>query len=425
MLENRNCSTISQDEGTCLRVNRGKSSIRRLLTLGVVLFLAGNTWSAETSYIGGAGLNYKFDDNINLSVDNQIALAGWILDGFVKGSYATSRFKASADLKLDFERYNHASLDSDNPLLLDPEPDDFNSDNQDLKADIAYGWERNSLSLYGRYWRDSTLNTAFLDTGFDQRQIEGATRRTESTLRPAWNWQITEKQTLDTSLQGQTVDYESDRYVDYDYATANVNWTYILTERMRLQLQPYYSWFKNEADISVKSNTYGLQAGFLWAVSEKWQWDLLAGGSKIYSEYAQGVIEDQDSSSYIGNTTLSFTEEKYGFNANLSSNISPSGNGILLQRNQGRLSFYWKPLERIRFDIDGLVGRNTSTDDRIDDDRDYRQAGARLAYQFLQEWWISARYRYREQEFDRADAGAARGNSVFVTVSYRLPKEVF
>lgn len=412
--------------------------LRGLSALAAAILLAGNTWSAETSYIGGAGLNYKFDDNINLSVDNQIALSGWILDGFVKGSYATSRFRASADLKLDFERYNRASVDTDNPLLLDPEPEDFNSDNQDLKADIAYDWEHNSLSLYGRYWRDSTLNTGFLDTGLGQREIEGASRRTESTLRPAWNWQINERQTLDASLQGQTVDYESDRYVDYDYATANINWTYILTERMRLQLQPYYSWFKNEANISVKSNTYGLQAGYLWAVSEKWQWDLLAGGSNVYSEYGQGgfvvidpdtgqieFIEDQDSSSYIGNTTLKFTEEKYGFNANIASTISPSGDGILRQNNQGRLSFYWTPRERMRLDADALAGRSSSTDDRIDDDRDYRQAGLRLAYQFLQEWWVSARYRYREQEYDRNDAGAASGNSVFVTVSYRLPKEVF
>lgn len=412
---------------------------QQLLAVLGSLLLAGSVSAAETSYVAGAGLNYKFDDNITISPLDQISLAGWILDGFFNGKYATSRFKASADLKLDFERYNRASLDSDNPDLIDPEPEDFNSDNQDLKGDIAYKWERQTLSLYGRYWRDSTLNTQFTDTGLAQgREIEGATRRISSTLKPSWNWQITEKQTLDTSIEGQTVDFQSDLYVDYDFATVNVSWTTILTERMSFQLVPYYSWFKNEADISVRSNTYGVQAGYLWALTEKWQWNLLAGGSKVYTEYGQGgfvivdpdtgeieFVEDQDSSSFIGNTTLAFNEERYGFNANISSQVTPSGDGILRQQNQGRLLFYWKPLERMRFDIDGLVGRSTSTDDRIDDGRDYRQAGARFAYQFLSEWWISARYRFRETEYDRSTVGAGRGNSVFVTLSYRLPEEIF
>ena len=109
----------------------------------------------------------------------------------------------------------------------------------------------------------------------------------------------------------------------------------------------------------------------------------------------------------------------------MSSSVNPSGDGVLRQQSQARLIFFWTPIERMRIDVDALVGQNSSTDDRIDNDRDYRQAGVRLGYQFLQEWWLSARYRYRQQDISRNLAGAGSGNSVFVTLSYRLPKEIF
>jgi hypothetical protein len=411
-------------------------------------------WGAETSYQAGAGINYKYDDNINLAPINDISLEGWILDAFIRGQYSTGRFIANGDLKLDFERYTNSSIDTDDPRLTDPDPKDFNSDNQDLRGDIAYLWERSKLSLAARYDRDSTLNTQFLDTGLDNvLAIEGATRRTDITVTPGWLWQLTPRQTIDANVSWQQADFESERYSDYEYVSANVNWSYSLTERMFLQLQPYYSWYENDPSrereeqgaTRVKSDTYGVQAGFRWAMTEKWQFDLLAGGAQVDTQYGDGGIivldpetgqpvlvevEDQDSRSFVGDTTLAYTEEKYGFRGNLSSSFRPSGNGTLRQQVQGRLVFFWKPIERMRIDFDGIVGRDSTTDDRLEDinrdrDRDYRQVGVRLGYQFAQEWWISARYRYREQEIDSNPNGAGTGNSVFATLSYRLPNEIF
>jgi hypothetical protein len=397
----------------------------------------GSAWSAETSLIGGAAINYKLDDNVQVSEIDQLALSGWILSGFLKGQYATPRLTTSADLKLEFERYDRASLDSNNANLADPDPEDFDSENQDLKASIGYDWERQTLSLFGRYWRDSVLNTQFLDTGLGgPRELDGASRRTDFTLRPAWKWQVTERQLLDVSLVGQKVDYQDDRYVDFDYASLNFGWSYMLTERVSLQLQPYFSWYDNKADLAVTSRTFGLQGGFAWALSEKWQLDMLAGGTRVYTEYGDGgrviidpdsgqeaVIEDQDSNSFIGTSTLRYTDECFGFNVNVSANTSPSGNGVLRQQNRGRAVLYWVPAERMRIDFDGVLGRDSATDDRIDNGRDYSEAGMRFAYQFLSRWWFSAQYRFREQQYDFQES-QGRGNSLFFALSYRLPKEI-
>jgi len=412
-------------------------------TLLALALAQGSTQAAETTIKGGTSLNYKYDDNIRVTPTNQITLSGLTLDGYVDAAYATPRFEATAYLKLGIERYDSVDLDTDDPRLEEPETSDFDNESQDFNANISYDWERHTLSLYGRYWRDSTLNTQFQDTGLGGglRQIEGATRRTTSMARGGWQWQLTERQLLDTTLQWQTVDYESAFYVGYDYNSIVTNWSYLLNERLRLQVQPYFSGFENDADRAVSSDTLGLQVGAIWSITEKWVLNGLVGSALVSTEFGgPGIfdfqkfletgeitfikLEDQDSTSFIGDVTLSFDEEYYGFSANISSSISPSGDGILRQNNEGRLTYYWKPRERMRLDIDARIGRSDTTGDLIDDQRDFSEAGVRLGYQFRQDWWVSARYRYRTQDYERHGQGEGSGNRVAVSVSYRLPKEI-
>lgn len=398
--------------------------------------------AAETSVTGEAAANYKFDDNINVAPSNEISLAGLIVDGSIRGQYATARLKTSATLALSFERYQHAAIDSDNVNLADPDASAFNSDNQDLSANISYSWEHHTLGLSGLYSRDSTLNTQFLDTGGGgPREIAGTSRRTLATLTPTWLWKLTERQTLNTSITGQQVEYESDRYINYDFVSANTTWMYLMTERFSLQLQPVFSRYENEAIISVKSNTYGLQAGFLWALAEKWSLNVLAGSTQVHSVYGSGLIPDQDNTSFIGNGTLKFDEERWGLTANLFSQVSPNGNGNLRRNYGGRLSYKWKPLERMEVNMDTRVGQDQSSDDRFKNKRNYGEVGGRIAYQFAKEWWLSVRYRYREQQYENVVISlididdriiesevvtqeTGRGNSAFLTLSYRLPKEI-
>ena len=415
--------------------NTATARLCALLLLGTAAPLAK---AVEKSYTAGASVLYKFDDNISLSANDILALQGVITSGFFDGQYRTDRFAATADLALDFDRYFSVSLDSDNPQLIEPDASDFDSDNQDLKGSLAYDWERHQLSLSGRYWRDSTLNTAFLDTGRvgGGRELEGASRRIESSLLPGWRWTLTERQSLDATLQVQQVDYSSDLYIDYRYGSLNVAWLYILNERMTLQLVPNASWYQNEADNRVRSRTGGLQAGFLWAMTEQWQFNLLAGGTHIRTDYGQDgfftiidgeivfiEIQNQNSNSFVGDLKLAWKGERSGFDAGISSRVSPSGNGILQQYHQGRMGVNWEPIERMRLTADGLLGQNTSTDDRIQGGRIFREVGVGLNYRFVRDWWVSGRYRYREQDYE-SQSQNGRGNALFVTLSYRLPRDI-
>jgi hypothetical protein len=422
-----------------------RSSLYALSLATLAALQAGLASAGESTVKGGSNLSYKYDDNIRVTPSNQVTLSGVTVDAYVDANYKTPRLEASTYLKFGIERYENVDLDTDNPNLEQPETSDFDNESLDFKADVAYDWEHHTLSLYGRYWEDSTLNTQFQDTGLGGlREIEGATKRTTYIARPAWQWQLTERQLLDTTLQYQTVDYESAFYVDYDYASIVSNWSYVLNERLRLQIQPYFSLYENDADVlQITSDTLGLQFGAIWAVTEKWQLNGLVGSALVNTEFdgpgsqvfdfdyflETGEVrftkrEDQEDTSFIGDVTLAFDEEVYGFSANASSQILPSGDGILRKNYEARLKYYWKPRERLRLDIDTRISRSDTTGGRVDDARDFAEAGIRLGYQFAEHWWLSARYRYREQDYERNNEGKGDGNTIEASVSYRLPKEI-
>jgi hypothetical protein len=70
------------------------------------------------------------------------------------------------------------------------------------------------------------------------------------------------------------------------------------------------------------------------------------------------------------------------------------------------------------------MGVTDTTGDQVDNKRTYGEAAIRVGYQFAEDWWFSARYRYREQDYERSPFGSANGNQVTADVSYRLPEEI-
>jgi hypothetical protein len=411
----------------------------RLIMLAM-LFASSPSWAGEATINGGASAEYSHDDNIRVTPNNQIALTGLKAKGNVEMGYATSRFNSSANIELGVDRYNDVDFDSDDPLLGQPKTSDFDSDNYDVSVSLVYAFERHKLSIIGGTSRDSTLNTQFLDTGLGGlRQIDGASDRDTNMVQPSWQWELTERQALNTVLSWQEVDFESPLYTNYDYISAQTTWFYVLSERMRIQAQPLYSRYKNEAAFPIESETLGLEAGVIWMINEKWQLDALIGGSRISTDYGGAgyfifnpdtfqiefvELEDSKGNGFTGSGELKFTEEQYGLSASFGSRLTPSGNGYLQKLHDVGLKFYWNPLERLRVNFDLTAGLTDSSSSDLENKREFAAAGIRLAYQFNKDWWLSSRYRYREQEYERSNLGKGDGNLVSVSISYKLPKEI-
>ena len=81
-------------------------------------------------------------------------------------------------------------------------------------------------------------------------------------------------------------------------------------------------------------------------------------------------------------------------------------------------------MQRLRLDVDALTGQTDTSGDTLKNKRTFSEAAVRIAYHIANEWWLSARYRYREQDYERNSLGSANGNLVSASVSYRLPKEI-
>lgn len=395
--------------------------------------------AADMAVSGGVNAGVSYDDNVQVAAINKVSLAGMEAGGFVELQYDTPRLTTDTKLKVGADRYLHADFDSNNPQLKKPKASDFDSESYIFTTDLSYHWERYTLGIYGLNSSESNLNTQFEDGLGGLREIEGASQVDTSILRPYGSWNLTERQRIDVNLHTQFTDYQSDLYVNYDYYSVQSTWYYSLTERLDLQVRPLASRYENAAEFSITSDTYGLETGIVWAVTEKWELNILGGVTAITTDYdpdsylvfnpVTGQIElielEQDTSNgFTGDAALTFTEERYGFSAHLDSGFSPSSNGYLQESNSARFTAHWKARERLRVDFDGRVGMTDTTGDQLENKRTYGEAAVRVGWQFAEEWWLSARYRYREQDYERNPSGSANGNQITADVSYRLPKEV-
>ena len=406
----------------------------------VACLCSANAWAAETAIVGGMDANYSYDDNVNVVAGNKIALAGLKLEGFGELQYRTPRLDTKTRLTLGAKRNNYTDLESDNPLLKEPDDSDFDYESYNLNTDVSYAWERHTLGIYGRIEQDSNINTQFADGGLGGlRQVQGSSNVDTTVVRPTWGWQLTERQYLQTTLQAQFADYQSDRYVNYDYYSAQTTWFYSWSERIQLQVRPLGARFENAAQFSVTTDTYGLEAGVIWSINEKVELNVLGGITDVSTDYGgRGFfifdpetgqpefieLEDENNNGFSGSGNLSYKEELYGFSATVNASYSPSSNGYLQEDNRAGFSFYWTPRERLRFDLDTQVGMTDTSGNEFKNKRTFGQGAVRASYQFAQEWWLSGRYRYREQDYDRNSLGSADGNLFSVGVSYKLPKDI-
>ena len=411
-----------------------------------------SAFAAQTSAKGGASLQYRYNDNVRVTPTNRIAISGWNPSAFGEVAFETDRFKSGAKLTLSSEQYDNVATKELSPGLTGPEASDFNSDDQKLQTNLSYLWEKHYLSLETEYSRDSTLNTQFLDTGLGELpEIEGAIRTTNLSITPGWTWTLTERQQIQTTIGWREVEYDSARYTNYDYGSLNIVWSYSLSERFSLQLSPQYSVYQSKTPRSLvplgpfqtletgplTSTTIGLQAGVVWDYSEKINLNILLGATEVDTEREGGIygsfagflfnfepFEDQRNNGFTGNLSASYTEERYGASANFYSRFSPSADGGLRENSEAQFSYYWKPRERIRLDLEMIYGQSDSSDNSDRSNRVFTEVGVRFGYQFAREWWVGTHYRFRQQEYDNSQDGAGEGNLVAISLSYRLPKEI-
>ena len=102
---------------------------------------------------------------------------------------------------------------------------------------------------------------------------------------------------------------------------------------------------------------------------------------------------------------------------NLASQTFPSGDGYVQTRDSGRLSYSFRISDMVTLRLAALYGQNESVDERANVNRDYADGEAGLDWRINRSWYLTARYRYRFQDYETSP-GDADSSAVFFGIRY-------
>jgi hypothetical protein len=381
-----------------------------LMFTALALPLAGTSQAYEYSLDYSVKGRYEYNDNVGLRADEELDVSGGKMSLPATLTMRSERLKASLMGELASSKYDDSGYDSND---------------QNLQGNATYQLERGTVTGHVGFKRDSTRDSAFLDTGIVGLE---ATRVEKGTLGGSGDYMFTEKNGIIGGVDYSDVSYASDRYQPYEYLSGYGGWTHQWTERTRLRLQAYASRYENDAALKVESDTIGAQAGFDSELSERLSVSVLAGWADVDTDYSTNLLvqlpNDSSDSTFTGEGNLTYREERYELTTKINSGTRPSGDGYLLQTTQLDLGYRYHVTEQSRFDFTLVGGNSSSLDSRINNDRDYARANLRMDYRFAPSWYVAGTYTYSYQDRQRA-LGDADSNAVYASLVFNPQKKTW
>ncbi|KAA1189968.1 hypothetical protein F0M18_12905 [Pseudohalioglobus sediminis] len=383
------------------------------LVLSSVLLLGSvvqaNEYSFEYEVEGG----YEYNDNVRLVPEDELEISGGWLSIPVTLGTRSERLDASLSGEMLFSRYDE---------------DAWDSDDQELRGDASYQFERGDVDGYARYRRDSTRTSEFLDTGVTGLE---ARRRETASIGGSGNHMFTENNGIIGGLDFDDVDYDTSVLQDYQYLSGYAGWLHQWSARTQVTLQAYGSTFENDAnsgfDTEVDTETIGARFGFDSTLSESFSTSLLIGWANIDTEYSSDLLDppaDDESNMLLLSGSLTYRGERQRVRATIESAPRPSGSGTVVENHAVGLDYTYQMTERSNFEVEFDAGQRGAVDDSFDLDRDYARVRFGLDYRFSESWYVAGSYQYAWQDQERAE-DSADSNSILLSVIFRPTKSVW
>jgi len=377
-------------------------AVAGVLAVGTV---QADEWSATPRVSAGV----EHDSNKTLVIRDPISASGVIVDAAVALGWATETSNLVLTPRVRWGRYN------EEPDLLD---------HTDFYLDLASSGstERARYGLNGNLTLDSvdTSQTIAEEEGLRRLRRENVDRNRRN-LAPSWSYILTERDTASLSGSFTWVDYdESDLlqggYVDYRYHVLNASLAHAFTERDTVSLIGYYSRYSRDLFDAV-TDSVGMQVGYEHQFSETLKGSVAAGAVRSdFSSDADDLLDSGDDTEYgqLINASLSQRLERDQWTLSAGRTLSPTGDGVLVRRDEVR-GDYWRQLtERLTGHIGGLLYHDespTKAGGILRPDRTYGRVELGLAYQLSPYWTLRGQYRYRFEEYDLLGGGDDRADS--------------
>lgn len=440
---------------SALPTRRGCPGARAALAVAAAWLLASVAARAdEWSVTPRLTASVEHDDNKTLRRTDPISATGVVVDVGAALGWQTDTTNVVLTPRLRSGRY-------------DKERDLLNDDNLYLDLASSASTERARYGLNGNLTLDS------VDSSETIAEEEGLTRirrtvsidRDRRVLAPSWSYNLTERDTASLSATLSWVNYDQgdgtrSGYVDYKYHVLNASLGHAFTERDTLSGILYFSRYSRDVLNSV-TESIGLQVGYEHAFTETLKGSVAAGG--VRSEFSSDAGEvpagsivrtvtladgrtvqvpitpsgqllalaaEADSTEYgqLINASLSQKLELDEWSLSLSRTLNPTGDGVLVSRDELRGNYRRKLSERLVGNVSALAYQDSAPSragQAIRPDRDYVRVEVGLAYRLSPYWTVRGLYRYRTETYDLVAGGedTADSNAVWLSLAWQGEKQ--
>lgn len=285
---------------------------------------------------------------------------------------------------------------------------------------MRYRTEKDLLGFNGGFTRDNTLLGELQATGV----VLQFAQRNQWTFNPTWTRTVTEKLSVQSSVQLSDTTYETARLADHRVVGGSGGLQYQLTERDQVQLSGSYTDFRTtDSLLPFRANFPGINMSLTHAFDESLTGSVY-GGPRFLSSTTQTPISsiDADETVWLAGGSMMKKYERASMQVTFARDLTPSGFGLLIQTNRGEVSGTYDVSETLTCGLN-VVGMlttgkaGTAIGGTFPESR-YVSVTPKLTWRFL-EWWLAEiSYMYRWRDTDNALSTAeSHGTTFMVTYS--------
>ncbi|MEM6639993.1 MAG: hypothetical protein AAF610_08825 [Pseudomonadota bacterium] len=344
------------------------------------------------------------------------------------------------------------------------DPSEFDIDTQRFSLSGRRFSERQSFLIDGSIRRRAQLTTETTGSGLLE-----ATRVESVSVRPSYQRQLSERMQLTAGLGLFNQHFASLNLQDFENVTADVTLARQLDDSSLIDFTVFAQEFETESrpnlacgglgvfpvggtftlgqscsefDTRRESTTYGVQLGWRKVVSERLEFNILAGYRDVESRSVSANIQtdcifglngqqltpctgsvpdveaSDTSSGLLAATGLSYRGERYSYSFRVERAVSPVGLGFLIETDSLNGSLRYDFAQRVAGVATFRVLDSESITEGTQFDRRFLSLDLKLDWRLSQSWRVSPGVRWRDQTFDALNQ-EADSFSVFVNLTYR------
>ena len=361
-----------------------------------------------------------YDDNILFSTTQPKESWGLLAATGISLNRNTEITRASLKGSLFIREY-------DEPAMID-------TVDQHLDINLSRYTERHEVGVQVGRHRDTTVRSEIDSTG----PVRVDRRVEKHSLQPYWNYQLSQRDSLQLSYMWTNVDYDAlpTEFSDYTYTVWQLGYRRQVSQKTALNIQYSYSEFKvpdigfaGLPGVESSTTTDSVFIGASHRFTETLSADIQLGRRETEENITFIPIAGQPVITNTSKSTLyvfSLTGEGESNNWVLSvkRDLRPGSFGQLNQTDKAQLKINSKISGRTQLLLDaGYLNSKSSSNTRSFERRHYWvQPG--LSYSVDRRITLAASYRYSRQEYDNTNNNSAVSNRILITLNYQWPSIV-